>query len=136
MMLMLDSIIKSVIPIICITSIFFALIAVSYIEHKRSIKYSKMSRFLAATIAAYGYIVLGVLLFDLLLTWKMYTYDTDGNYIFTSKEATNAQVIIQNAVINDLGRNMSPIWALIVAPISASLMLALDSIIESIQSKK
>lgn len=66
--------------------------------------------------AVYIFIIVAIFGFDLYLTWKLQSFDVDGNGIFTADESTEEQFFYQGLVISDLGRNFSIIWALFVSP--------------------
>ena len=128
-------ILSSVIPLILLSSVLCVLITVWFWERKRNVKLGLVKKFLVGTFVAYLYILLGIVLFDIFLTWKLSTYDLDGNNIFSPYESTENQAIFSRWVVHDTGRNFSPIWAAVYAPCASLLMLIVTKFIDFFQSR-
>jgi len=98
--------------VLLVASVFFS----AFLYKANLLKRRLVAHFINL-LTVYILIVAAVLLFDLYLTWKLNTFDLDGNGMFTADESTKEQFFYQNLVINDLGRNFSFVWALLVSPL-------------------
>ena len=122
-----------VVPAILIMSVFIAFLALHRLSVQSEAQRSQFSRFFFASLSAYVFIVIGVFLFDQFLTWRMYSFDIDGNGIFSDSEGTNALFVYQDAVSDDLGRNLVPITSILIAPVAATIALFLEKALRKLK---
>lgn len=124
----LQKILFSIVPLICLASVFFAYLIISHWERRESKSLKTFKKIFIGYVASYIFLVVGIQLFNWFLNWRLYSYDLDGNLMFSDREATEAQITYQRSVIQDLGRNLSPVWGLIFSLLASFLAVMLNSI--------
>ena len=87
-------------------------------------------------VVTYLLIIIGVLIYDLYLTYKVSTFDLDGDGFFTTEEWTPEYAKYSGKLVNDLGRNLAPITGFIISFLNSILFFVVLTLGKIIKRKK
>lgn len=100
-------------------------IAVSFITilwlMRRHNSLSFKAKFLAGYVAYYAIAVIGILTVDRYITYRVNSFDRDGDKVFQSYELVGDLGFFWELMIRDTGRNVAPITHLFLAFIGAGI---------------
>jgi len=86
-------------------------------------------------VTLYMLLVVGTLLYDKYLDYKVMQFDIDHDSFFSLSEQTPEQQRYMSLVVNDLSRNLMPIWGFIVSLGSTLVLLIITKIVFLIKKK-
>ena len=87
-------------------------------------------------VTIYLFIIISVLVYDVYLTYKVSTFDLDGDGFFTTEESTPEYAKYSGKLVNDLGRNLAPITGFITSFLYSILFFIVLTLGKIIKRKK
>ena len=87
-------------------------------------------------VVTYLLIIISVLVYDVYLTYKVSTFDLDGDGFFTTEEWTPEYAKYSGKLVNDLGRNLAPITGFITSFLYSILFFIVLTLGKIIKRKK
>ena len=87
-------------------------------------------------VTIYLFIIISVLVYDVYLTYKVSTFDLDGDGFFTTEESTPEYAKYSGKLVNDLGRNLAPITGFVFSFLHSILFFVVLTLGKIIKRKK
>ena len=87
-------------------------------------------------VTIYLFIIISVLVYDIYLTYKVSTFDLDGDGFFTTEESTPEYAKYSGRLVNDVGRNFAPITGFVFSFLHSILFFVVLTLGKIIKRKK
>ena len=87
-------------------------------------------------VVIYLLIIIGVFIYDVYLSYKVSTFDLDGDGFFTGEEWTPEYAKYSAKLVNDLGRNLVPITGFIISFLNSILFFVILTLGKIIKRRK
>lgn len=87
-------------------------------------------------VIIYLLIIISVCVYDIYLSYKVSTFDLDGDGFFTSEEWTPEYAKYSSKLVSDVGRNFAPVTGFIFSFLHSILFLVILTLCKIIKRKR
>ena len=87
-------------------------------------------------VIIYLLIIISVCVYDIYLSYKVSTFDLDGDGFFTSEEWTPEYAKYSSKLVSDVGRNFAPVTGFIFSFLHSILFLVILTLCRIIKKKR